>query len=358
MSTTTVVNGRFLTMQTTGVQRYAGELLRYLPAHTEGQVVVAVPPGHLIDGRDHDRLADIAMTPRWHGPRGHAWEQARLPALVRRAGANAVLLSPAHWGPVRVRRHVALFQDIGPQLYPEYFTRGYRAWSGVLTPLMVRRCARLAVSCPAVSADLCRRYHADAARIDLVPPGVGAPFDRWPIDDLARRSSDYCLMVGGHDRRKNVRWVLDWWPSVHAELGLHLVVTTRGGSTVRFSDEIGAVAGVTWRIDPSDEELAGLYAGALCLLWPSVYEGFGLPLLEAMAVGTPFLSTDTGAARDLALEQGQVLPLDQSRWIDQLRGWANVGLGSLRADSVACARALTWDATGQAAAASLAKVAG
>lgn len=358
MSTLVVVNGRFLTMQATGVQRYARSLLASLPAHLDGLVLVAVPPATLIEAADRPALDSVVISGRWHGPSGHAWEQAALPAIRRRAGQRAVLLSPANWGPVSVSRQLPVFHDIAPQLYPELFPTSYRALTGTLTPLLVRRCCRVAVTSRAVAADISHRYGADPDRFDVIPPGVGAPFDRWSVGDLAARPGRYCLMVGGHDRRKNVAWVLGWWPQVHAELGLELVVTTRGRATARFGEHLEPGPGVSVRLDPDDRELAGLYAGALCLLWPSRYEGFGLPLLEAMAVGTPFLATDTGAAAELAVEVDQVLPLESERWIERLRLWSTADLGDLRAASVSAARARSWDASGAAAAAALERAAG
>jgi glycosyltransferase involved in cell wall biosynthesis len=358
MSASVLVNGRFLTMHATGVQRYARELLMHLPDQVDDEVLVAVPPQTLFDARDHDRIARIPTGRQWHGLPGHAWEQVVLPGLAHRAGRRAALLSPAQWGPVTVSRQVAVFQDIGPRLHPEYFPRGYRMMSETFTPLLVRRCARLGVSCRAVADDLCRHYGAEPGRVDVIPPGVGAPFDSWPVNDLESREGRYCVMVGAHDIRKNVSWVLGWWPSVYDELGIELVITTKGQVPARIPQAVLGSPGVIVRTDPDDEELARLYSGALCLLWPSLYEGFGLPLLEAMAVGTPFLATDTGAAAELAVEPGQVLPLDSRRWIDQLRLWSAQGVASLRQASAAAARSWSWAATAQAAAAALARISG
>ncbi|GAC1587896.1 MAG: hypothetical protein NVS3B21_03200 [Acidimicrobiales bacterium] len=267
-----------------------------------------------------------------------------------------MLFSPASWGPIAVRRQLVVIQDIGPQLYPEYFKRPYRAMSTVLTPGLIGRSAGIGVSCTSVGHDLEQYYGADPAAIFLIPPGVGGAFTpaKGP---LGGKRSTYCVMVGAHDRRKNASWLLEWWPRAHRELGLELVVTRREDSTARFSDRVERTEGVTFRLNPTDAELAELYRGALCLLWPSHFEGFGLPLLEAMAVGTPFLSTDTGAARDVAVHPGQVLPLVADQWIDQLRRWTEQGLGQLREASAALAAMWTWDAAGNAAADALRRVA-
>jgi glycosyltransferase involved in cell wall biosynthesis len=101
--------------------------------------------------------------------------------------------------------------------------------------------------------------------------------------------------------------------------------------------------GVRRVADPSDAELADLYARALCLLWPSLAEGYGIPLLEAMACGTPFLSADVGAARELAIDARQVLPLDGDRWVAELERYHTAGVADLRARSAETARRATWE---------------
>jgi glycosyltransferase involved in cell wall biosynthesis len=122
------------------------------------------------------------------------------------------------------------------------------------------------------------------------------------------------------------------------------VVTTRRPPAL----ERAQTEGVVLHADPTDEELVGLYTNALCLLWPSYYEGFGFPLLEAMAVGTPFLSTDVGAAAELAVSPDeQILPLEPVRWCDQLEAWRSADLRELRETSARRARALTWDAAAE-----------
>ena len=147
--------------------------------------------------------------------------------------------------------------------------------------------------------------------------------------------------------------VLSWWERVHRELGLELVITSRQVATVRHQEPVPERPGVRRVFDPTDEELASLYASALCLLWPSVCEGYGLPLLESMAVGTPFISTDVGAASELAVRPEQIQPFAADRWIEALRGWTGSDMTPVRQACVQRARAFSWDASAVAAVAAL-----
>lgn len=337
------VDGRFLTMTLTGVQRYAHEILRRLGDHLEADLRVVVPPDRVLVAADAE-LSAIAPTGRWHGVRGHAWEQLALPRLVGRLGAR-VLWSPCSWGPLAVRRQVPVVHDIAPLTRPEYFTPAYRALARTLTGPLVRRSALVVTPSRRVFGELCERFALPANRVHVVPPGVGAPFDSVPLDDFERRGGRYCLAVGAHDSRKNADFLLRLWPEVHKRTGLELHLTCRRAVTTRRVRALEETAGVVVHADPTDDELAGLYADALCLLWPSLYEGYGFPLLEAMATGTPFLSTDVGASAELAVHpEEQILPLEPERWSARIEAWHSGGVLALREASARRARAQTWAA--------------
>jgi glycosyltransferase involved in cell wall biosynthesis len=172
--------------------------------------------------------------------------------------------------------------------------------------------------------------------------------------DAGSPRSRSCVFVGGDDVRKNLAFLTSFWPRVHAELGLELHVVARGwSSTRRTAGSEEPSAGITMHVDLDDASLARLYADALCLLWPSHYEGYGLPLLEAMAVGTPFLSSDTGAARELAVVAEQVLPLDADAWVEQLARWCRHDPVDVREASITAARAATWARSAEALAVSI-----
>lgn len=339
------VNGRFLTMAQTGVQRYAREVLDRLPALLGDRLVVIVPPDRILPG-DDPATGQVDATIRWHGVRGHTWEQVTLPRLLRRARAD-ILWSPCDWGPLVVRRQVPVIHDIAPLTDPEFFTRGYRLLARGLTGPLLRRCRIAVTPSRRVEAEIIARFGTDPSRLEVVPPGVGPPFNRWPLDDLDapdERAARYCVLVGAHDVRKNASFLLDLWPAVHERTGLQLHLTRRSVVTTRHETRDARGPGVVTHIDPTDDDLAALYAGALCLLWPSRYEGYGFPLLEAMAVGTPFLSTDVGAATELAVDPAeQVLPLDAEQWIERLVAWHASGVGHLRGPGIARARSQTWE---------------
>lgn len=353
------VNGRFLTMTATGVQRYAHEILSRLRTYLESDLAVIVPPGRVLEGDDLD-AAEIRQTARWHGLDGHLWEQTVLPRLVRKTRA-AALWSPCSWGPVATRRQVPVIHDIAPITLPEHFAPMYRALARGLTRPLVRRSALVVTPSNRVRDELLAQFSLEPDHARVVLPGVGEPFVSAPLDDLGSRNGTYCLLVGAHTARKNAQFLIDLWPEVYARTKLelrltyrHFVTTSRLAALERVQTE-----GVVLHADPSDDELVKLYAGALCLVWPSRYEGYGFPLLEAMAVGTPFLSTDVGAASELAVRpEEQILPLVPERWCERIEAWQSADLSELRAESARRARTQTWEAAAEQTAHLLDDVAG
>jgi glycosyltransferase involved in cell wall biosynthesis len=340
------VNGRFLTMSITGVQRYAHEILARVRPYLGSELRIIVPPSRVLE---EDELDSVAATSKWHGLDGHFWEQIALPRLARKAGAHA-LWSPCNWGPVSVRRQIPVIHDIAPITLPQHFTPPYRALARTLTRPLVRRSALVVTPSSRVRHELLARYELEPDHVQIVPPGVGEPFVSFPLEGLASRRADYCLLVGAHAARKNAQFLIDLWPEVHARTNLELRITYRRIVTTRRPPalERARAAGVVLYEDPTDEELLDLYANAMCLLWPSHYEGFGFPLLEAMAVGTPFLSTDVGAAAELAvIPDEQILPLEPDRWCERLEAWQAKDLSDLREISAREARVHTWEAAAE-----------
>ena len=339
-----VVNGRFVTQPLTGVQRYGHEIVSRLAAAADGAFVVRliVPPDRVIELAPGDTTAAVtSLDDRWWGAGGHRWEQTTLPRLVRRAGGD-LLLSPSGWGPLLRRRHLVVIHDLHPITHPDQFVAPFVWWTRLATPFLTHVPRRVGATSVHVRDQVVRHLRVRAGRVDLVPPAVGPPFVDADLGDLRARRARSCVLVGGDKAQKNLAFVLDLWPEVHRRTGLELVVTERSVGSRAVAD-VADPAGVRRLQDPSDEQLAGLYRDALCLLWPSLAEGFGIPLLEAMALGTPFLSTDVGAAKELAVEPDQVLPLARERWIDRIVAWHEHDPVELRERSVEVARAATWE---------------
>jgi glycosyltransferase involved in cell wall biosynthesis len=198
-----------------------------------------------------------------------------------------VLHCPTFRAPPRSRVPlVVTVHDLAVLRHPETFNRWTREYSRLLVP-RVTAAARLVV---AVSEFTRRELEAllrvPAERVRVVPNGVDAAF----APEGPRAAGDYVLAVGTLEPRKNLVRVA----AAARRLGVELrAVGARGWGRVELE-------GVRWLGELADAELAAQYRGARCLVYPSLYEGFGIPTLEAMACGTPVVTSAGGACEEVA----------------------------------------------------------
>lgn len=288
-----VVNGRFLSRRVTGVERYGREILRRLPY----------------------RVRVVRPRPERQGASGHAWEQFILPGCIR---PGEILWSPANTGPLAVANQALTLHDLTPLEHPGWFTPAFALWYRIFLPVLVRRVKHMVVSSEHVRRKILRRFSLQPERVTVIPGGVD--FERFhpnqpPLNGLPPR---YVLFLGSLQPRKNLVSLLSAWGQIFKRFpDLRLVVAGEENNRYRQVSFTRDVENVLYLGYVPEADLPALYAGALAYVIPSLEEGFGMTVLEAMACGTPVVAARAGALPEVVGEAGLFFDPVQ---VDELAG--------------------------------------
>jgi lipopolysaccharide/colanic/teichoic acid biosynthesis glycosyltransferase/glycosyltransferase involved in cell wall biosynthesis len=301
MQKTIYINGRFLTHPITGVQRYSHEVIRHMdsilgesPQFQDTKFVCLAPPEKIeLPGWKNIEVRRVGST------RGNIWEQVDLPRYAR----GQLLFSPANSGPWHYPYQVITIQDAAVFAVPRSYSLPFRAKYWFLYGQLARSARRLLTVSEFSRAELEKHLRIPPGRLTVIPSGSGhlarTQADTQVLTDHRLQKNCYWLLVVSPHRHKNIAVVeqaISW-------LGQDQIVVVAGvdaDTARRIRGSASDPAGFLWLGHLDDGRLKTLYENARALIVPSMYEGFGLPVLEAMHCGCPVICAHAGALPEVA----------------------------------------------------------
>ncbi len=276
------INGKFLCQQATGVQKFAFGLSQELQAkHPE---IIAIMP----KGKHPHR--GLLVTKFGYGT-GFFWEQIWLPLFLL-FHPNAVLISFCNTAPLLIKKQIVTVHDLAFRKNKDWFSASFRLWYNYLIPRLCKRSLQIITVSEFSKKEICDAYNASSDKIHVVPNSV-------PIMDYDEQRPypfPYLLLTGIFNPRKNAAFALSHLPEIK-DKGFHIVgvgmeADIFGKTTFPKDENVHILNAV------DDRQYYTLMKHAEALVFSSEYEGFGIPVLEALVLGTPAIVPDVAVYRE------------------------------------------------------------
>lgn len=314
MTASFAVNGRYLTQNLSGVQRYARNIVGALDQMEAARGATVISPrGSIHPAYERMEAVEAGVLT------GYAWEQSELPIAAR----GQRLLNLCNMAPVIKSEQIVCIHDTNVLSSPDSYTRGFRAAYRSLQPLFARRAVKVATVSQASARQIARYLPISLSQIVVLPNGHEHAL-LWNPDRAVLPAElpvhpgerPYVVAIGSGARHKNISLLIDIAPKLD-DLGINVVIV--GGGSVIHPQGAGLPANVHTCGRVSDDDLAYLLDHALCLAFPSLTEGFGLPIVEAMARGCPVVSSDCASMPEVCGDAALLAsPFDPAQWVVQI----------------------------------------
>lgn len=304
------INARFLTQNITGVQRYAreltGELVKLLnPEWIRLMAPESAPPMYAGVKVHRYRYGNVFP--------GHVWEQVVLPIAIR--NRCDILLCPGNTGPVAVTNQIVVIHDMAVFSRPNGFNPHFVRWYRMLLPRLARRVRRIITVSEFSRQEILKHLQVSLEKVVVASNGVSERF--MPVSDEAtafRKIKNlpdrFVLGLASRAPNKNFTGLLHAWHILsHKEKFQDVWLVIAGGaSRTLLTDQTDTTVKKLPRVCDvgyvDDNDLPSLYSAAEVFVFPSFYEGFGLPPLEAMACGTPVVVSNVASLPEVVGDAG------------------------------------------------------
>lgn len=280
------VNARFLTQPMTGVQRYSLEislqLIKQMPE------IKFIAPHNIIQHEAAEALGVELIGTRT----GHAWEQIDLPKFLQEK-SSPLLINLANTAPLMYKNKISTLHDIAFKRHPKNFSWKFRLAYQLTTPHIIRTSKKVLTVSEFSKQEICSAYKVAPKQVVVVPNAVSGSFQ----SQQNSASEPYVLAVSSLNRQKNFHGLIDaFFLLEQSKYKLYIVGTlNKSFADPGLLKKIESDSRIKMLGRVTDEQLASLYSGAKAFIYPSFYEGFGLPPLEAQACGCPVICSNAAS---------------------------------------------------------------
>ena len=347
------LNGRFLNQPVTGVQRYALELIKGIDRLLEVSAdlrnrfsITLLVPSNLqqVPALSYIKVKQVGRFT------GQLWEQLELPFYSR----NGLLVGFCNTGPLLKQNQIVTFCDASVYRIPEAYSLLFRLWYRTLYSIISRRTKRLlTISC--FSRDeLATCCGIKPEKFTVVSPGVdhcnwGNDTETIPAGALCSIDKPFILAVSSMSLHKNFRALVKAVTFLD-DTDFDVIIAGGSNPAIFKTLDVSCHKTVKYVGYVNDDELKSFYSRATCFVYPSLYEGFGLPPLEAMSNGCPVIVARAGAlpevCGDAALYFDPLNPLDIADKIKLVMSDVNLR-ENLKKKGLERAKKFTWDKSAQ-----------
>ena len=296
-----VVNGRYLTQKASGVHRYAFEICNQL--YEMGiDFHVAIPQGIQADYKFKFKTVKCGSIQN-----GHIWEQVSLPRYLKSIG-SPLLISLTSCGPLFYKNQIMTIHDVSHERRPEWFSKGYYRFYHFMMPRIGKKAHAVLTVSQFSKQEIIETLGIDANKIHVVHSNV--PFHDTPsTEELLNfkrsiESEKYILAVSNMDPRKNFAQLIRAFNNIEDKsVKLYIIgMRQKAFNSPDLQELVSDRVHLPGFVD--DEQLKQMYQNAILSVYPSLYEGFGLPPLESMTFGCPTIVSDIPALREVTQDAG------------------------------------------------------
>ncbi len=272
------INGKFLCQQKTGVQAYAFGMLEAL-LKVGFEFVVLVP-------KSFENESNLPLKRIGRASSLVIWEQVYLCNFIYK-DKDAILINFCNSAPLFLKNQVITIHDLAFEVKNvNWFSYFFKIWYRFLIPSICKNSKLILTISEFSKSEICLNYKIPTTKVKIIPNGI--PF----IADIAKHTIDgkYLLLIGGNNPRKNNNFILNQILAIE-NLGYYIIVLSNNRSV--FVNNSETVHPSVRNLDYIEsEDYYSLIRNASALIYPSLYEGFGIPILEALCLKTPVICSD------------------------------------------------------------------